>query len=256
MHHCSFAIAIILILVIRPSLSYWSSTWIIPTSNNAVCLTKYIKFKIQICTFPLRYQIIRRDLRFAWHVTIYERQSSNRLVYICGGSLVSKSFVLTAAHCVAGHSPERIRIELGKSYSSKIIRIIVHPLYFGKASLYGSDIALLELASSLRSNEFVQPMIMENWKLVNYTPTQTMGYVPVKQENGHQIISIPIVGYEKCLAGQRKDFWKFITFTSFCSGWADRARNDVCNGDSGSGLVVYCERTGRWWLKVMVRRIL
>lgn len=38
--------------------------------------------------------------QFPWHVAIYVSDSSKVLQYICGGSLISKEEVVTAAHCV------------------------------------------------------------------------------------------------------------------------------------------------------------
>lgn len=198
-------------------------------------------------------------MAFAWHASIFVRQGPS-FTYICGGSLVSKSFILTAAHCVAihNHDPHSVRIQLGATFFvSNCIRIHVHPLYLGKAGNYGSDVALLELQSSVRRfDESIHPVAVNYWKLEDITALfdsssamMSMGYVPTKNESSLRIIAIPIVGYAECVAGQQKDFWKFITFTSFCAGRTDGS-GGVCNGDSGSGLVVFCPRTGIWWLKV------
>lgn len=131
----------------------------------------------------------------------------------------------------------------------------MHPLYFGKAGNYGSDIALLELKTKVQFNEFIQPVMVNYWQredvITTAMPLPSMGHISVKVDKHLEIITIPIVGYDDCLSGQRRDFWKFITFTSFCAGWSNGTRRGVCNGDSGSGLVVYCPRTGISWLKVL-----
>lgn len=217
------------------------------SSLNIFVLQGINIFVFLIVTISIIY--VNREVSFPWHASIFLRQRS-RVAYICGGSLISRSFVLTAAHCVVGHIPKMVYVHLGTETVSNLIRIHVYPLYFGKAGNYGSDIALLELPVSVRYENFIYAVKI-NWQPEDfYANLKTMGFVPTKTDDLMKIVSMPVVGYGECLARQRKDFWKFITFTSFCAGWADGARG-VCNGDSGSGLVVYSTRRDKWLLKVM-----
>lgn len=59
-----------------------------------------------------------------------------------------------------------------------------------------------------------------------------------------RITSVQVVSDEKCREKQKKDFRKYITFTSFCGGWGNGT--GVCNGDSGGGLVLQMPNSTLW----------
>ncbi|KAL6420544.1 hypothetical protein ACFW04_014875 [Cataglyphis niger] len=51
-----------------------------------------------------------------------------------------------------------------------------------------------------------------------------------------RITTMKIISDDECRQNQNRDFWKYLTYTSFCAGWANGT--GVCNGDSGGGLVL------------------
>jgi secreted trypsin-like serine protease len=90
---------------------------------------------------------------WGWAVSISIADS-----YLCGGSIISSSWVITAAHCVyGGYTVSQITIYPGSTLrwsgtQSKVAsQVIIHPNY--NASTYDNDIALLRLASPLTMND-------------------------------------------------------------------------------------------------------
>ena len=50
---------------------------------------------------------------YPWQVAILKKEQFDN-VYVCGGSLVDGSHILTAAHCIKSYRPEDLRIRLGE----------------------------------------------------------------------------------------------------------------------------------------------
>ena len=77
--------------------------------------------------------------------------------YLCGGSIISSSWILTAAHCVNGYSPSKVTIYAGStrrwtgSQTRVVSQIIIHSSY--DTDTYENDIALLKLGTALTMSD-------------------------------------------------------------------------------------------------------
>ena len=84
---------------------------------------------------------------WGWAVSLYIGGS------LCGGSIISSSWILTAAHCVYGKTAGQIIVYAGSNsklsgrQTRYVSTIFQHPSY--SSSTYVNDIALLQLSSAL-----------------------------------------------------------------------------------------------------------
>ncbi|XP_061384880.1 trypsin-1-like isoform X2 [Danaus plexippus] len=173
-----------------------------------------------------------------------------RLVYDgqfhCGASLLTKEYVLTAAHCVRKLKRSKIRVILGDhdqtitSESPAIMRAvtaIVRHRSFDSDS-YNNDIALLKLRKPVTFSKIIKPVCLppasiepsgKEGIVVGWGRTSEGGQLPaVVQE-----VRVPILSLSQC-RGMKYRATR-ITNNMLCAG---RSSTDSCQGDSGGPLLI------------------
>lgn len=201
-----------------------------------------------------------REARFAefpWqaHVRISEFQ--------CGGVLVSRWYVATAAHCVSRARPRDIVVWLGALDTTAgdetarklgVVRKILHPLFqFRITQPDRYDIALLKLSQPVTYMSHILPICLPDHDLQLKGKSGVIaGWGKTDTSNGHtgtnllRSATVPILSKEQCISWhQSKQISVEIHSEMICAGHSD-GHQDACLGDSGGPLIVL--DNGRYYL--------
>ncbi|GHF83004.1 serine protease [Deinococcus ficus] len=162
----------------------------------------------------------------------------------CGGTLLSSTWVLTAAHCVKGTAASSIRIRAGVNKLSDstqgqtvgVSTVTIHPSY--RDASYGYDIALLKLSTAV-NNPYAAPAKLPNNTVEGILDVKgkfavvsgwglTQGNNNSSASDDLREVSIPISPNPGTCGGSS------VPGNTICGEYYQG--KDSCNGDSGGPL--------------------
>ncbi|KAJ3664541.1 hypothetical protein Zmor_000099 [Zophobas morio] len=187
------------------------------------------------------------------HYFPYQVSIQNNKGHQCGGSIIHKSFILTAAHCLEGEPVKSLKIRAGSHFSNKggTIRHVCgatsHQNYTGKG-YYDYDIAVLKLCNPLIFGDTILPIALPefNEPIDVSTPATVTGWGTTTQESSvfsPRLQKISLVVHDQNTCRKKYKGLAEITPRMFCAG-CQKAVCDSCYGDSGGALFAKGKQVG------------
>jgi len=183
-------------------------------------------------------KVLSKD-EFPWMVSLQKRVvPGNQFEHFCGGSLIDKKWVLTAAHCVENRTPDRVLIgltdltedESSSAKTARIERVFVNEDYYRL-----DDIALLELKDELDGIELMYLNLDDASIETEGTILRVIGWGHTEEDSETisdelQQVDVPVYDEEAC-----KTSYAGLNDDQICAGYVAGGR-DSCAGDSGGPL--------------------
>ncbi|XP_063697121.1 trypsin-4-like [Culicoides brevitarsis] len=182
---------------------------------------------------------------FPYQVSFQDNQ--NR--HFCGGSIISPTYILSAAHCFQNALAGALKVRVGSSSVGgnegkiyQVSKITNHPKY--NFETYDFDFSIVQLSSPISYSNKVQPVslpeneepevegtecIVSGWGLTN-NPNESNKHL--------RAVMVPIVNRKTCNDKFKdlEDGSYEVTENMLCAGYLEGGR-DACQGDSGGPLI-------------------
>merc|ERR1719225_972877 len=188
------------------------------------------------------------DGEFPWQVSLRTIGAIGS-THFCGGSIIDKDWILTAAHCCAGQIPATMHVVAGgiklnnfenEEEPRNIDHIIGHPNY--ASATITNDACLLKLKESLEWTDFVKPIALP--AAGQDTPAGTECTVTgwgTLNEGGFGLpnvlhkVTVPVVSDEDCNESYSGNGYS-VADSMICAGLPEGGK-DSCQGDSGGPFI-------------------
>ncbi|MDW4908690.1 serine protease [Streptomyces sp. ADMS] len=161
----------------------------------------------------------------------------------CGGTLVSATKVVTAAHCMVGETTSSVRVVGGRTYRngtngtvSRVTGIWIHPSYTTATS--GEDVAVLTLATSMPYTTASYVTSSQTGVYAAGTTARIIGWGTTSSNgsssNQLRTATVPTVSNASCTSSYGSSY---VASDMVCAGYTSGGV-DTCQGDSGGPLMI------------------
>uniref|UniRef100_A0A3Q1FHD8 Zgc:92313 n=1 Tax=Acanthochromis polyacanthus TaxID=80966 RepID=A0A3Q1FHD8_9TELE len=203
------------------------------------------------------------DGAWPWQVDIQKVRDG----HVCGGSIITENWVLSAAHCFPNPSDlSSYIIYVGRYHlngynpyesSHRVSRVVIPYDYDEPHS--GKDVALVQLSSPVTWSDRVRPVCLPSSG--TSFPDGMMCYVtgwgniregvPLSGTGPLQVVQVPIISQSSCQEMYQTDPKEQvdILYDMICAGFQEGGK-DSCQGDSGGPLV--CQMVNGTWVQAGV----
>ncbi|XP_055627345.1 chymotrypsin-2-like [Toxorhynchites rutilus septentrionalis] len=175
--------------------------------------------------------------------------------HICGASILSERWLVTAGHCTVGRLPEGVRAVVGSHLFNagdhhRVARIVNHPSFDPITSR--GDVALVQTSSMMIFIPVVQPIALADEIVEAAVGAIIVGWGRLSATGGFsntlQWKNAEIISLGECRGRFSDYFASLVSTENICTTSAPGG--GVCYGDAGGPLVLNDQLQGivSWWI--------